>query len=280
MCAKVSKRSVLNSLSLSDLKKVAKALHIDLTPKFTEIPLVKLRGEKYFIVDKLARFRGITIEDIDEVLNTNFSKKGKQKSRESKIPEKEEEDITGVEFFEVLLDKYFYKEDLQIMLDSINLPRSGTKDELIERIIESGEADVQDILGILNKDVLVEICEIIDLETKGTKDQLKKRILDEVEYVEEIEEEKPQKEPPYAAPLPQNEHPYTPPPPPQTQYHHSVPIAPPPPPQQDSISDQKEFDNVVNGIHQWIPTLRHTTEEGYKSDLANFLQYRMGYFVR
>ncbi len=274
----VPKRSVLNSLSLSDLKKIASALHIDLTPKISEIPLVKIRGEKYFIVDKLSRFRGLTIEDIDEVIGTNYSKKSKKTKEPKKIKEERREE-EEVEFLEFLLDKFLYKEELQDLLDDLDLPVSGNKDELIDRIVQSGMIDESYVLSMLNKDILVEICDFLELETRGTKAELKKRILKNVGVVEEFEEKIPHKEPTTV--------PTRPPPPPPTVQHPQRETVAPTPPVRESLREQPkqidlqvEFNQVVNSIHQWIPKVRRSTEEGYKSDLAGFLEYKRGYFVR
>jgi len=172
MGSEASEWEVLNSLSLSQLKKIAKVFDIDIKPKLSEMPLIKIRGEKHFIVDRIWEVIGITIEDIDKILGTNFSK-----GRTEEAGKRDIQDSGNVDFKEVLLDKYVDEDDIEIILFDLKLSVSGNKDAQIQRIIDSGQMDVPGIIKSLSKEVLVEICGFLGLETTGTEEQLKKRIL-------------------------------------------------------------------------------------------------------
>jgi hypothetical protein len=67
MASEKSEWDVLNSLSLSQLKKIAKAFDIDIKPKISDLPLIKIRGEKHFITERIFQVFGITVEDIDNI---------------------------------------------------------------------------------------------------------------------------------------------------------------------------------------------------------------------
>ena len=176
MGSEISEREVLNSLSLSQLKKIAKAFDIDIKPKISEMPLIKIRGEKHFIVEKIWAVIGITIEDIDNILGTDFSKGGTGKTGRKDTQVTEKEDAKG-DFKVVLLDRFVDEDNIEIILFDLNLSVSGNKDAQIERIIDSGQIEVPDIIKLLDKDVLIEVCNFLGLETTGTDKQLKNRIL-------------------------------------------------------------------------------------------------------
>ncbi len=141
MGEKVSTISVLNSLSLSQLRMIAKALDIDLKPKLSEMPLIKIRGEKHFTVDKISEVIGITIKDIDNILGTNFSK-----GRTEDAGKRTSQDSEKADFKEVLLDKYVDEDDIEIILYDLDLSVSGNKEAQIKRIIDSGQMDIPDII--------------------------------------------------------------------------------------------------------------------------------------
>jgi hypothetical protein len=186
MGTEVSEIKVLNSLSLSQLKKIAQAFDVDIKPKISEMPLIKIRGEKHFIVDRIYGVIGISIEDIDSILGTSFSKGGTGKAGKGETQDSEKEGGKA-DFKVVLLDKFVNEEDIQVMLFDLNLSVSGNKEAQIERIIDSGQIDVPDIIKLLDKEVLVEICDFMGVEATGTEDQLKKRILIKQGFDEEIE---------------------------------------------------------------------------------------------
>jgi len=188
------------------------------------------------------------------------------------------------------LDRYFYKEDIQGLLEMAELSVSGTKDELIKRLRLEGNYDIFQLIGYLGKDDLKEICDDLNLPISGTKDELQFRVFteivddwSEIEFVSEmkkarennslsekefrdflgplydkyIERErvirKPGKEKVREAPI-------------------ITPAGIPKPP--------KDFSELVSAIERWIPLKRHRNEEGYQLDLRTYLQYKCGYHVR
>jgi len=93
---------------------------------------------------------------------------------------KEKKTITTIDQL-LYSKKYTSASRLQRELMTRNLKISGTKDQLIERLLyESGE-DVNDILDLLfGKVELKDICREFELPVSGTKDDLIKRILDKL----------------------------------------------------------------------------------------------------
>jgi len=169
MGPEISEREVLDSLSLHQLKTLAKAFDVDIKPKLAEMPLFTLRGEKHFIADKIYEVIGITIEDMDKVLGTNFSK--------TQIETGETTDTVDADLRFTLLDKFVDEDDLDIYLLDLNLSVSGSKEAQIKRIIESGQMEVPDILKKMDREVLTKVCESLGLDETGTEDELRNRIL-------------------------------------------------------------------------------------------------------
>lgn len=81
----------------------------------------------------------------------------------------------------LLLGRYLYKEDLQDLLENLDEPVSGSKDDLIGRLIGNEDFDAAEALAFLDKDQLKRLCEEADLPSKGTRDELFERALDAIE---------------------------------------------------------------------------------------------------
>ena len=78
-----------------------------------------------------------------------------------------------------LLDVYFEKWELQNILDKLDEIISGTKPEIIERIIEEWPAhghDYYNLFKSLDRQRLSRICKAYKLDSKGNKDKLVQRI--------------------------------------------------------------------------------------------------------
>ncbi|MHC1708900.1 MAG: hypothetical protein AB9819_00615 [Methanomassiliicoccales archaeon] len=85
--------------------------------------------------------------------------------------------LTLIEF----LDKHAYKEEIQFICEWFDLPYSGTKTELLNRlgpVIYSRPFGA--ILDILSKDTLKSACSYYDLPVSGTKEELMNRIMKEI----------------------------------------------------------------------------------------------------
>ena len=80
-----------------------------------------------------------------------------------------------------LLDRYFYKEEVQNALHDIGLGISGNKGQLIRRVITnwaSHNRDAYDLLDFLDRDTLATMCKDYGLEADGSRSMLKQRIVD------------------------------------------------------------------------------------------------------
>jgi hypothetical protein len=79
------------------------------------------------------------------------------------------------------LDQFAYKEEVQDILNSFDLPVSGTKDELLQRLKKPlGSEEPEKILNILSKNSLKNSCDYFGLPVGGTKDALIERILNDI----------------------------------------------------------------------------------------------------
>ncbi len=110
--------------------------------------------------------------------------------------------------------------DLSGFCDDRGLPKSGTKDQLVQRIMGAG-LPPEEILALPSKPVLKWACEVLGCKVSGSKEDLQSRIMERMSLVQEPAE-KP--EPKKRAPKP----------------------APPPPPPPESLIDM--VFNILNAI--------------------------------
>lgn len=176
---------------------------------------------------------------------------------------------------EKFVDLYFYKEDLQDLLEQEGLHVSGTKAELIRRLRREANYDIFQFIFSLQKDELKFICEDLDLKTTGKKDELAERVFNEIvegwteDYfmkemrrfadnqgwseseLEEFlgKEEKERVETPKRERIPK-------------------------------VRGKDDFSSLISAIERWIPLRRYKNEEGYQVDLRNYLEHKFGYQVR
>ena len=78
-----------------------------------------------------------------------------------------------------LLDKYFYKEEIQNALEEIGVSFSGTKDELVDRLVKgwaSHNRKNPDLLDFLSKQTLSEFAKDYGLDSSGSRSALVGRI--------------------------------------------------------------------------------------------------------
>ncbi len=202
----VTKREVLEELTLPKLKKVAQRLGIQVRKGITgfigERALgVELRGP---FIETLVNSPIVTLEEIDRVLGTNYSGKGipresrqpkEERHRRSPSPEAEQvmtpepEDEDGAELeLEYILGRFLYKEDLQDICKELELPVSGAKDDLIERVLSDEDFHPGMALSYVDKEGLKALAEDFDLRTGGTREDLERRILEAIPTEQTTEE--------------------------------------------------------------------------------------------
>ncbi len=162
-----------------------------------------------------------------------------------------------------LLDTFYYKEDLQSLLEDADLPVSGTKDELIDRLLEEADYSPEEFLNYHYKDDLKEMCDDLDLPVSGSKAELVDRLMGflfdiEIEEAKEEEEPAPAHRPGKTA-----------------AKHERVEI-----PTTGLIGSEEGFLGLIKSIEGWSPLKRHRSEEGYQMDLRQYLQYECGYQCR
>ena len=192
----VTKRDVLEELNLTKLKTIAKRLGIEI-PKSVGGFLAKaglgveLRRP---YIEALANSRIVTMEEIDRILGTDFSGTGvgRQAAAEratrraqEKVPETvaepesaEEPEESGTVTLDLILKRYFYKDQLQDLCDKLELAVTGNKDILIERIVADENFSPDLMTHLMDKDQLKTLCDEMGLKTSGTRDDLERRVLD------------------------------------------------------------------------------------------------------
>lgn len=81
---------------------------------------------------------------------------------------------------EIVLNSYLYKEDIQQLLAEIEEPVTGTKEELIVRLLRSEDFDESEAVAFLDKSQLQQLCEELELSTQGRRDELFGRVLNAI----------------------------------------------------------------------------------------------------
>jgi len=180
---------------------------------------------------------------------------------------------------EEFVDRYFYKEDLQDILEQEGLPVSGRKKELIRRLRRDANYDIYQFINYLKKDELKFICEDLDLKTTGARDELAERVFSEIligwtedYYIKEMRRvstnqgwnEKRWKE--FLSSLHEEEVKETV----EAPKRVSIP----------EVREKDDFSELISAIKRWVPLKRHRNEEGYQMDLRTYLEYKCGYQVR
>ncbi|KKK51724.1 hypothetical protein LCGC14_3112090, partial [marine sediment metagenome] len=74
------------------------------------------------------------------------------------------------------LDYYFYKEDIQHWLEQSELTKTGNKNELIDKLVDDDEFDLEDIPNLYYKDRLQEMCDDLEIPRSGTIQEIWIRI--------------------------------------------------------------------------------------------------------
>jgi len=182
---------MLEELTLPKLKRVARQLGI-------QVPLgvggylakagfgMELRRP---YIEALANSPIVNLESIDRVFGTDVAGKGyvepKKKREEAPsrgrtgpYPEPEapdrRDDPSSPAY---ILGHYLYKEDVQSICEEFDLPTSGTKEDLIERVLTRSGFELGMALGYVDKEGLKELSEELNLRTSGTREDLEVRIL-------------------------------------------------------------------------------------------------------
>lgn len=183
---------------------------------------------------------------------------------------------------EDFLDRYFYKEDIQDLLDTLELPISGTKDELIRRL-RRANVDIFMIIGSMNKEQLKDVCRDLDLKVGGSRDELMDRVFpaviedwSEKQKIAEIERMRKQGWPEKDLKGIYESFGLEPPVKKKRKKEPKPKIMKP----KLEVKEADEFSKLISAIKKWVPQKRHGTEEGYQLDLRAYLAYECGYDVR
>jgi hypothetical protein len=254
------KQDLLKSCSLTKLKQMAREKNV----------LVKsgsLWVERKYYEMALYDSPKVSIRYIKQVIESKQPQGPKVAVIEQKIPPTNCKKINVKE----ILGKYYYKEWLEAELEENNLPIKGSKEELIERLLDNIALDPQKLLEQIPNDRLKDICRDNDLYLTGNKEDLINRILSIIEEYVHVK-----KSPPPPTPI------YYPPPPthniPQPKQNYVAPPRPPTLHNQTHQDVEKLFSNVVSDIFNWSPTTRHGTEGEYKIELQYYLK-GLGYEI-
>jgi hypothetical protein len=79
---------------------------------------------------------------------------------------------------DLVLGSYLYKEDVQQLLEDLDLPTSGSKEDLIVRLVRESNFDPREALKFVDREGLEDLCEKLGLPTGGIfRGSLEDRIL-------------------------------------------------------------------------------------------------------
>lgn len=106
--------------------------------------------------------------------------KSSVKTIEMKAEELEEE-IKELKHFDDLLRDYTTKEDLSGLLEDADLPKTGKKQTLINRLMYESVYGLDEILdSLFSKNILREICSELGVKKSGNKSEIIDRIIDKL----------------------------------------------------------------------------------------------------
>ncbi len=129
-------------------------------------------------------------------------RRGPGPERVQNAPKDDDKEDTVEDILQFILDRYLYKDQVQDMGDELGLPVSGTKEDLIARILGEDDFTPEMAMEYVDKEGLKDLCEILELRTTGTREDLEGRVLNFIETMEESEEAKSTQEVRPSAPVP------------------------------------------------------------------------------
>ena len=146
------------------------------------------------------------------------------------------------------MDKYLYKEDVQDLAASYGLKVSGNKDEIIKRVLNCENFELEDITSCLYKEDVQDICRDLGLSPSGSKDDLWNSIVEELGLEQSTETVKT----------------------PVISAETS----------QVTIRTDTQIQSLEEIIQNWVPARRYKTEEGYQTELRTVLEHKYEYIVQ
>ncbi len=79
------------------------------------------------------------------------------------------------------IDNYLNKEDIKELTSEFDFKQTGSKKEIIERLIFDPDFEPEDITTVLYKEDVQDFCEDLDLGVSGTKGDLWDNFVDKLE---------------------------------------------------------------------------------------------------
>jgi|GEM_PF-3017843 len=249
----VTKREVLEELSLQNLQKVADRLGIrvskGLTGVLTQAMFGPVTESRRTYIEALAGSDVVTLEEIDRILHTRYSRlpddtRGvgltpKSRGTLSEVFSFRRADTRADRFFSLdsllqhILDSYVTKSDLQKICQNLGIPGAGNKGDLVTRVLGDSRLTKEIALYYVNRDDMKKLCEDLKLPATGTRREMESRVVNVMMRLPRAPPNTPSHEPPqYSPPMVQAPWvvPYANPP-------QQTPIAAPPAPSPGYIAD-------------------------------------------
>lgn len=192
----VTKREVLEELTLPNLQKIADRLGIrvskGLSSLLTQAMLGPLPESRRSYIEALANSNLVTLEEIDRILHTRYSRlpdetRGvgwtpKPRGTLSDIFMKPRAETRVERFFSLdsliqhILDSYVTKSDLQKICQNLGLPGMGNKGDLVARILGDPRLTNGMALYYVTRDDMKKLCEDLKLPATGTRGEMESRV--------------------------------------------------------------------------------------------------------
>lgn len=165
---------------------------------------------------------------------------------------------------------------------------SGNINDLVRRLRREGNYSILDFLRGISKDQLKDICGDLDLKVEGTVQDHMHRILRELSQDwslkdwenEENRVEKRKKK--YRAEGKKELRDFF-----FSIYSETKQVERKKPKREivervlkQRIKRTGDFKKLISAIRRWVPNIRHSTEDGYRSEIHSYLQHKYGYPVR
>jgi hypothetical protein len=103
-----------------------------------------------------------------------------QRTTKGKSASQRESESSSASFriLDLILGNYLYKEDVQQLLEDLDLATSGSKEDLIARLLRETKFDPREALKFLNREGLEDLCKQLGLPTGGLfRGSLEERLL-------------------------------------------------------------------------------------------------------
>lgn len=171
-----------------------------------------------------------------------------------------------------LIEGFLTERDLRAVLEKLNLNHSGSRIELVEKVLSGIEGkSAKEVISLFSSEVLMRICQAKGIKQdwpffSDSNEQMAKKICSSVLNKDELRLESDQSKKQMELPSLIKE--------PQPELDKRVPAKPEIKAKSPLNRANSGFEEVARDIEEWSPRTRHNSEDGYRADLNPWLWSR------